>query len=232
MNRTRSLHERTAVLLLGLAAACTAQGAVVTWNFGVDTGSLTASSGAPPSGLGVTALSRGNSGGLDTSTTSASSGYAGASGAFNGSASAKSGGLDTATSTYWEFSLTAEPGSTFTLTDIGFGSRSTSTGPVTLSVRYGNDSYGTDLASAAALADGNWAYFTPSLSDTTGVSGETITYRIYGYGGTTTAANWRIDDLAITVEVSAVPVPEPSTYAGFAGALLLGFGAWRRTRRA
>ncbi len=32
-------------------------------------------------------------------------------------------------------------------------------------------------------------------------------------------------DSAITV------VPEPSTYAGFAGALLLGFGVWRRSRR-
>lgn len=38
-----------------------------------------------------------------------------------------------------------------------------------------------------------------------------------------------LDDLNISV--IGTPVPEPSTYAGFAGALLLGFGVWRRSRR-
>lgn len=38
-----------------------------------------------------------------------------------------------------------------------------------------------------------------------------------------------VDDFELTYTVT--PVPEPSTYAGFAGALLLGFGVWRRSRR-
>ena len=39
---------------------------------------------------------------------------------------------------------------------------------------------------------------------------------MYGSGGTSTASNWRIDDLNITAQASAVP--EPSVY------MLLGVG--------
>lgn len=38
-----------------------------------------------------------------------------------------------------------------------------------------------------------------------------------------------LDDIEITA--IGAPVPEPSTYAGIAGGLLLGFGAWRRSTR-
>jgi hypothetical protein len=44
-------------------------------------------------------------------------------------------------------------------------------------------------------------------------------------------AGLAIDGLSIDITAVGAPVPEPSTYAGFAGALLLGFGVWRRSRR-
>lgn len=70
-----------------------------------------------------------------------------------------------------------------------------------------------------------------------------VTFRIVNYrvaaggaaGGTwyvfNVGSDAGVSDLLIEGSINATPVPEPSTYAGFAGALLLGFGVWRRSRR-
>ena len=61
----------------------------------------------------------------------------------------------------------------------------------------------------------------------TGDVGVPVTFRVYGYGGTSAnAGNWRVDDLSL----SAAAVPEPSTYAmvGLGAALLVGIQRFRR----
>ncbi len=227
MKKTKTYSTVLAMVALSASAFSNANGAVVSWNFGTASGSLSPSAGVPITGLTVTDLTRGNGGGGATTSSLSASDYSGASGQFNALASGKNGAFDANTSTFWEFSLTGD-GASFSLTDISFGSRSTASGPVSYSVRSSLNSYGSDLASGTVLANSAWSLQSPATTDTAGLPGETITYRLYGFGGTTTASNWRIDDLAITVTVDASPVPEPTTYAGIAGGLLLGFAVWRR----
>lgn len=227
--------SKVCVLTL-IASALSANGAVVTWNFGT----AAPSAGLPVTGLTVGDVTRGNNNGTTTllTTSSVSSGYAGASGTSNAGAAARVGALSTASngSAYFEFTLTADFGYTFSLTDISFGTRSTSTGPQAYAWRSDADSYATDLASGSIANNSTW-----SLKSNTGLvsqssNGGSITYRLFGYAGTgnpaTGTANWRIDDLSLTVVATPVPVPEPETYAAVAGAGLVGFAFWRRARRA
>jgi hypothetical protein len=86
---------------------------------------------------------------------------------------------------------------------------------------------------AAKTASAPWV----STSKTTTLTGLNVAADSYYFlrwtgddvGGTGSRDLFAIDDIAITA--IGAPVPEPSTYAGFAGALLLGFGVWRRSRR-
>jgi hypothetical protein len=168
-------------------------------------------------------------------TTSASSGYSfdlngvteSASGSNNAGVSARSGGLNTADggSTFFEFTFTPTAGD-LSVTVLGFGSRSTLTGPLAWSLRSDADSYAADLATGALANDSVWAYRTVTLGTPLDVSnGVTRTFRLFGYGGSSTASNWRIDDLQV------VAVPEPSTLGlAAAGVGLAGLGACKRRR--
>ena len=90
-----------------------------------------------------------------------------------------------------------------------------------------NDFYsgGKLQSSSALLGDPASGIFT-RLTGTFNVDSDTWTVARTGSTVTLTSSSpLSAIDSAITV------VPEPSTYAGFAGALLLGFGVWRRSRR-
>ncbi|MBP6863680.1 MAG: immunoglobulin domain-containing protein [Candidatus Didemnitutus sp.] len=190
----------------------------ITWNF--------TAGGAPSSALptGVTGgtLTQGNNFGTTTmvTTTSASSGYAGASGSGNAGLTARIGALNKATdgSAYYQFTFTPPAGSQLYFSSLGFGSRSTSTGPQAYALFTSVDNYTTPIASGTMTANSAWVYHTPAFTATTGEVGAAVTFRLYGYNGGPNSpgsgtANWRIDDLSLSVAVEAVPPPS-------------GFGTW------
>ena len=176
----------------------------VTWNF------TTASpSSAAVSNLTVSALSQGNNNGTTVLLSTISpSNNVGASAGNNAGAAARIGTLNTGASgsAYFEFTLTPSGSNTVNITGINFGSRSTSTGPAAFTVRTSLDNYNSDYAVGTLLTSGTWALQTTTPAIVSGVS-TAITLRIYGYNGTGGAsantANWRIDDLSLTLTVEA-----------------------------
>jgi hypothetical protein len=90
-----------------------------------------------------------------------------------------------------------------------------------------------DLTSTATLD----ALGLVSNSRSVSVTGLTVTDGSFFYlrwsgadvSGAGSRDEFALDD--IDISVTGAPVPEPSTYAGFAGAMLLGFGVWRRSRQ-
>ena len=178
------------------------------WNF------TTASPSTTISNLTIGDLTQGNNNGTTTliNATSASSGYSGATGTNNAGAAARTGVLNTdaSGSAYFQFTLTPANGYNFTLTGISFGSRGTSTGPQAYSLRSSLDSYAADITTGSLLANSTWA-----LKSNTGLNlngqgnANPVTFRLYGYNGSgspsANTANWRIDDLTLTVTVSNAP---------------------------
>lgn len=168
-------------------------------------------------GLSVGNISQGNNNGTTTllNNTSPSSGYTGATGNNNAGAAARVGALNTGSSgsAYFEFTITPDAGCSFTLTDISFGSRSSGTGPANYTLR-NVSSLGTDLGANGTLSTaGTW-----QLKSNTGLSiggSSAITLRLYGYGGAGSpginTANWRIDDLILTMSTSCAGTCTPPT---------------------
>ncbi|MER3499681.1 MAG: hypothetical protein C4308_14160 [Chitinophagaceae bacterium] len=122
----------------------------IVWNFGTTAVNANPSTNTT-SNLTVSVVSIGNSNGTVSSpinSSAASTGYAGASGQMNIGNAARTGSLDVTPSTgsaYFEFTLTPASGYTVSLSAISFGSRSTSTGPVSYSIRTNLDNYNTKL---------------------------------------------------------------------------------------
>jgi PEP-CTERM motif len=215
----------------------------VYWDFGPSVPSASATSNSF-SGLTVSPFSRGNdqgiTGGVLFNATSASTSYTTAAGFANSAgtnavADTLGGTLNTSSSTYFSTALSLDLSASFflTITDVSLGSRSTSTGPTTLSLYGSTDGFSSDselLGSITVTANSVWAADDFSSLSLAINPGETVSLRLYGSGGSGTASsgNWRIDDLAIAL--SSSPVPEPSSLAlvalGGASCLL----AFRRKR--
>ena len=142
--------------------------------------------------------------------------YPGASQGQNAQVATRTGPYDAAQSGYFEFTLTPAATYRVTLTDISFGTRRTGTGPVNYSIRTSADSYAAPIASGV----------TPPLNGTTAVWGlmtnpglgvvstAPLAIRIYGVDGVGSAtagqANWRIDDLKVSVIVAQDGAPTPT----------------------
>lgn len=194
--------------------AATAGQAQITWDFGV-TGALSAypSSGIPAN-INVDSVTKGNSTGTPfLSTTSVSSGYTGATGGGNAGVLAKPGALDytenaTTGSAFYEITLTPDAGYYVEISGISFGSRSTGTGPKRYSIRTDVDAYASEQAGdTISSTTSTWGLRTESLN-ITGPSGMPVKVRIYGYAGsgTSSAVNFRIDDLVLdATAVAAAP---------------------------
>lgn len=186
----------------------------VYWNF--DTTS-------PTSGVGefftVGNLTQVNNNGNTTmlNAISVSSGYAGASGGNNVAASAKSGNFTT-NSTCFQFPITPEPDNISAITHISFGTRSTGTGPLAYTIRSSIDDYATDLGSGSITNNSAWLFKSHAISGLS--SNESITVRIYSSdgSGSTSTANWRIDDLRVTVASTSTLEPPAITSATTASA--------------
>ncbi|NBS14642.1 MAG: hypothetical protein EBT57_07540, partial [Verrucomicrobia bacterium] len=120
-------------------------------------------------------------------------------------------------SAYLEVTITPNTNVTFTFTGLSFGSRSTGTGPQAYALRSSSDGYSSDLATGTLLANSTWALQAKTNLAFSAQTG--TTFRLFGYAGTGGAsvntANWRIDDLKLTVstEVPAVTPVITSTNA-------------------
>lgn len=173
---------------------------LATYNFSSGTASAT----TPTSKISISPITSGNNNGTTTLITnaSASSSYTGASGTYNAGASARVGTLNTTTSgsAYFQFTITPNVGNAVSVTEINFGSRSTSTGPLAYAIRSSIDNYATNIAAGTLTNTSAWALKLNSINISSSI-GTAITFRIYGYNGTgsniANTANWRIDDIAV-----------------------------------
>lgn len=220
-----------------LLTAGRAAGSAVYWNMNT----LSAPTLNNASNLVIGTIRQGNTTTTGGTSTSSSTGYTfvldgastAASGGTNLTFSAKPGVLSTASSSYMAVTFTPSVGYTGTVTGIGFGSRSTSTGPTTLSLRSSHDSYAAEVAGFTTLTGSTWAYFTSTFSTPLAIdSASSLELRLYGSGGSgAITGNWRLDDLQFDVVV----VPEPATLAlglaGAAGAVIAGRRLGSHTRR-
>ena len=211
------------------------------WNAGTASGALTPTSVTDvPLTVAFGAFSRGNNQGSEVlnNSTSASSGYSfnlngvstSASGGFNFGADTLVGTtLVTSTSTYFAVTVTPDPCSSFELTAIEFGTRSTTNGPKAWTLRSSLDNYATDLVTPGTLNnDSAWVYVSSTL--TTPLIGSAATeLRIYGYnvdGPQSFSSNtWRLDDVQLQV------VPEPGITGLAVVACGLGLAARLRAGR-
>jgi len=164
---------------------------------------------AVPNGwtLGPVAQGNNNGGAVAMLTnSSASSGYGGASGGTNAGVAAQTGALNLSTSAYFEVPILVPDTNTLTeygIQKITFGTRSTPTGPINYTVRSSKDNYASDLALGTMLANSTWVAVSNNNVGLVLTNG-TNTIRIYGYGSANATqsggtANWRIDDLVLTL---------------------------------
>jgi DNA/RNA endonuclease G (NUC1) len=196
----------------------------IVWNFGT-TGALssTPSSGLPSDVTGGTVTSNNNFGTVaaPVSTTSASNTYSGATGGGNIGAAASTGALNTAAagSAYFEVSLTPAAGKQVNITAIKFGTRSTTTAPVSYAIYSSANGFVSPIATGANAIPNNstWTAITPTITTQTSAIATPITLRIYGFDGTGSPSsgtiNWRMDDLSITVNTVAASSQAPAVQA-------------------
>jgi DNA/RNA endonuclease G (NUC1) len=213
------------VVVSNLLGVATSSAALLTVNPAPTTTSLTWNfTTADPSGLigGLTGgnVTQGNNNGTTAllTTTSASSGFTGASGGSNAGAAARVGPLvkSAGGSAYFEFTLTPAAGKQLSVSQISFGARSTSTGPQAYSLFSSVDNYTNPIASGTIANNSSWALKTNTVGNFAGATGTPVTFRLYGHSGSgspvASTANWRIDDLALSVGVAdAAPTPPALT---------------------
>ena len=204
--------------------------AQIVWSFTDGTGAPSATVANLSGGV----LSAGNLAGTSSlafNTTSAST-NSGASGGNNAAVrTVASASLSPSSSTYFEFTVTPANGHQISATGLTLGSRSAGTGPTTLSLFSSVDSFSSALGSIVTSTNSTWTSVTLSSFSVAAAANTPVTFRLYGApSGTTTSANWRVDDLSFSVSAISA-IPEPSTYAALAGAAALGGAAWRRRRR-
>ncbi len=119
--------------------------------------------------------------------------------------------------TGFAFSLTlVDPSAQLQFDSFSFESRSTTTGPATLTLYVSNTNdfnSATALFSSASPTNSSYATYGTSSALFTS-SGDTLYFWIDGFrtgGSTSSSANWRADN--INLGYTVVSVPEPSTYA-------------------
>ena len=168
---------------------------------------------------------QGNNNGTTTQITalSVSTGYSGASGTSNFGAASFTGALSTTTTTYFSTVITPTSGYGIQLNSISFGSRSTATGPLLVSVYSSIDNYASAIGTATVANNSSWTLSTVTFSTgLIGLANTPVTLRLYGSGGGGTpainTANWRIDDIKLSVTPVTPPtITSLSTTAGCIG---------------
>jgi len=201
-NSVSSVTSNAATLTVNVVTT-----SAITWNFTTNA----APSSTLPAGLTGGTIAQGNNVGSTTpliDATAASTGYTGASGGNNVGLGAKTGALDTAASSYLTFTLTPDTGKRLVATAVSLGARRSNTGPQAWALYSSADNYATALATGALPNASTWYSFTPSIN-VTGALSTPVTFRLYGYNGSGTytggSANWRVDDLSLTVALQTPP---------------------------
>lgn len=187
------------------------------WTFGPSTTEEVATPSGLPANVTGGALSQGNNNGTTDliNTTSNSTGsngtYTGASGANNAGAAAKLGALVTTAggSTYFTFTLAPSAGTKLSLHALAFGNRSTGTGPQAYAIYTSVDGFAAPLATSTFANDSKWLWNSPTTTMVSAATGAPLAVRIYGYNGAGSpaagTANWRIDDLTVTLGTVTTP---------------------------
>lgn len=201
---------RLAATLAFSATACSAEDIV--WDFGTAAPGIAAPL-STPANLTVSDVTQGNnfttvanpSAPAMLSTGSATSAaYPGASQSYNAQVACRVGAFDSAQSAYFEVTLTPAVTYRVTVTDISYGARRTNTGPQNYSIRTNADSFAAAIATNPQATASAWALMTNAGLNVS--SATPLTLRIYGVDGsgspTAGQANWRIDDLKLSVIVT------------------------------
>ncbi|NMH27277.1 lamin tail domain-containing protein, partial [Flavobacterium silvaticum] len=201
-----------------------AQTTIYTWNCD----SATTPTSGTNSSISVGTWSQGNNNGTTAlvTTVSASSGYTGATGSNNFGAAARTGALNTAASgsAYFEITFTPITGTTITVNSITFGTRSTGTGPVNGTLRSNVAGYTTAITNGSTVIQNGTSWSSKTITPTAlaGAAGAALTLRIYGSDGSGNAAastaNWRIDDISISV-TAATSITPPTVTTGTASGI-------------
>lgn len=214
---------------LFLAGTCGSRAQLV-WTFTDGTGAPS----TPVTHISGGVISAGNLAGTSSLAfnTSSASANSGASGGNNAAIrTVASASSSTLSSTYFEFTVTPANGYQIAATGLTLGSRSAGTGPTTLSLFSSLDSFSSALGSIGTSTNSTWTSVTLSSFSVAAAANTPVTFRLYGApSGTSTSANWRVDDLSFSVSAISA-IPEPSTYAALAGAAALGGALWHRHRR-
>ncbi len=196
----------------------------ITWNF-----TTAAPSSTLPAGVTGGTIAQGGNVGTTTlidSSTPVSTGYTGASGGNFAGLGARTGALNTASggSSYWTFTLTPDAGKRIVVSSVSFAARRSNTGPQAWALYSSADNYTTALTTGALPTASAWVLFTPTISAVNGALNTALTFRLYGYNGsgsyTGGSANFRMDDLALTVAVQTAPTitTPPASQSVAAGA--------------
>jgi hypothetical protein len=188
-----------------------------TWNF--TTAAATSGSNA---NLTVDTFKQGNNNGTTVPriSSSVSSGYVGATGTFNLQTSARTGAFNSAAngSAYFELTLTPASGYTVQVNNLSFGRRATATGPQRYVVKSNADNYVDSLASDTMANNSGWSLESPTVKSVTSAAGTALTLRLYFYNGTGSSsantANFRIDDVTLTVNVASAEVAPAAPTSG------------------
>lgn len=217
--RPQRLRWLAALFSFCAALVFPAAAADVYWDF---TSASPTSVTPPVANLTIGDVTQGNNNGVTPliNGQSVSNTYEGASAGNNAGLAALTGSLNTAAggSAYYELTLTPASGFQVTVSQVVFGVRRTGTGPQSFSLRSNLDLYAADAsaggspASGALPASGAWELRTVSGLNLS--SGAPLTIRLYGYAGTgnpaSGTANFRIDDLKVTLSVSTGGAPAPT----------------------
>jgi hypothetical protein len=178
--------------------------AAANWDFGFVAPGTASATYNQYSNITLGDISTGNSLGSTTLVTNTSpSSNTGASAFYNAATVAPAGALNTSTSAYFQFTVTPSAGYVFRLSAISFGSRSTSSGPVSYTLRSSLDNYAAQIAGGTMSNTSVWESESNTGLNVVSSNGTPITFRIYGFGSsgspTSGSANWRIDDLTLTL---------------------------------
>jgi hypothetical protein len=112
---------------------------------------------------------------------------------------------------YFEFTLTPSTGFNLTITGVTAKFRRSTTGPPNLAIRSktGTGSWTSDLATGTASSTSSFVTVNFSLSGYTQIT-DPVSFRIMGYGGSSTAGTLRIDDISF-ITGSVLPI-ETTTF--------------------
>jgi hypothetical protein len=125
------------------------------------------------------------------------------------------------TDAYFTFTITPASGFSVSFSDFVYTGQASGSGATSVAFRSSIDSFAGDIGTPTTGGT------TIDLSDSAYQNLTTATeFRLYGWGASASGGTFSVNSFTFNGTVSAVP--EPSEYAGLAGAGLIGFALWRR----